>query len=154
MQRYTNRPRRPKAKAAADPDAWHEWLTRALIMALIIFIASQLLLAGLGSQAAIASVGDRIMLNPGTICFGGVPVIPATTRDGASVRRCRLDIAAMKHAGGVLNVLQAGPDGITLSWAGGPTATGAASCKGREIVVSAHDYMILLKAGPKNINAR
>ncbi len=154
MQPFSNKPRRRKARAAANPTVWHECLTRALLTALTIFIASQLFLAGLGSRPAIADVGDEIVLNDSAMRFGAAPMIAASSREAGLVRNCRLDVAAMKHAGGVLSVLQAGPAGVTLSWAGGPTAPGAANCQGGEIILSADDYGTLLKTGPKNINAR
>jgi hypothetical protein len=155
MQLHSNRPRRPEAKAADSDFAWHEWLTHALFTALSIFIGLRLLLAIPGSQPAIATVGDQIAINDAGGRFIAIaPAFTVTEGAGSSARRCRLDIAAMKHQGGVFSVIAAGPGGIRLSWAGGPTAAGEAGCKNREVMMNADDYATLLRAGPQNINAR
>ncbi len=183
MQRFSNKSRRPKAKAAegslkkssaegslkkssaegslkkfsaegsprVGANDWHEIVTRGLVTALVIFIAFQLLYA-LPGQCAVAGVGDRIVINAGSAREAGAPVI--TAAQAASGQTCRLDIATMKHPGGVLTVLEASPGGVLLSWAGGATAQGAADCQRHEIAISANDYVTLLNLGPQNINAR
>ena len=42
---------------------------------------------------------------------------------------CTLEIPIMSVKGGALSVLAVRKDGVMLSWAGGPTATGAQACQ-------------------------
>jgi hypothetical protein len=157
MRRYHNKPhnkppRPPKTKTAPRPSPeWFDGVVGSLFGFFGALVGARLLLAALAAMPAIAAVGDRIPIGPASMPAGltapDIIVHEVTDPAAAAGPACRLNLAIMKHPGGVFSVLAVRPDGIVLSWAGGPTARGEDACAtaNESILVALNDYSLLLK---------
>jgi hypothetical protein len=143
--------RRPKAKAAPRPQHGN-WLGSAYTVLLALMCASvgaQFVAASLAAMPPIVSVGDRIPFGVPARPFAvNLPVVAAAqiaTPQSAPGHVCLLNLQKMMRPGGVFTVLAVRPDGVALSWAGGPTADASAACGNTSpVIVSENDYATLL----------
>ncbi len=145
---------RRRAKAAAVAAARHSrqkprrhWSDSAYgtLLALLGLLAVARVAVG-GTLPPVAQPGDRIVFGA---LAGRSPdiAIPAHLVAGIFAppgAACVLDPAAMAAQPGALAVIAARPDGVMLSWAGGPTAPAPASCAANAtFLVNDIDYIRL-----------
>jgi hypothetical protein len=125
-----------------------------LIGLFAVLAAARIIIAIAASTSHIATVGDRLAVNPASVSpVSRSLVVPARqvsdpwAPPGAA---CSLNLAAMQRPGGSLTVMAVRPDGVMLSWAGGATASGAADCHaaGTPVLVADSGYSSLLMAQP------
>jgi len=97
------------------------------------------------SAASVAVPGDRVVFGYGT---WQVPQVTVPARHVAGIWQkpgtaCRLSVPMMSRRPGALTVLAVRPDGVMLSWAGGPTARAGSDCHagGGSLLVSDSDYL-------------
>jgi hypothetical protein len=151
-------PRRPRAKAIARKPrgivsrlsahaSWND-AYGTLLGVLALLIALRLVVVAACAMPAVANVGDRVALSkawPGVNRAAMLPARMMPTAFAAPGEACRLDIAKMAQAGGVLTVMAVRPDGVVLSWAGSGTSDGA-DCRSRsgEVLLPRNDYVSLL----------
>lgn len=155
MRHFPFRPSRrskTKVKVAPRPQPTN-WLGGAYSVLLALMsatIAAQLVVTSLAAMPGVATVGDRVPMgrapHPFVTSFPVISAAEIATPQATTGRACRLDLQKMLNPGGVFTVLAVRPDGVVLSWAGGPTSAGAAGCaRSAPIIVSAGDYGTLLK---------
>jgi len=161
MLRYSNKPPRkrqdePVAKAIARQKAAVE-VQRHLSRCAKMFYCGMvvcLALRGIGSllpqPGETAQVGDMLKLSE-AVAVPGAPraVVPARLVTGPWAKPggvCGLDESVMLKPGGVLTTMAVRPDGVMLTWNGGATAQGAASCpSSSQLLISREDYQKLYK---------
>ncbi len=130
---------RPAPGDAAEPD-FHGVLAACLLAAVLVIRLT------MGATAAdVAVPGDRVVLGYGTWKVPQI-IVPARHVAGPwqpAGAACKLDVPVMSRRPGALTVLAVRPDGVMLSWAGGPTARGGSDCRagGESLLVSDSDYL-------------
>ncbi len=160
MLRDSNRPRQ---KAALRPAVrtlpkWRNWLAGprlfdAAVLVLAVATATRLVSAAVAHPPPAATPGDIVPITRVANWMSSVNHVDARNLSSAFARpgsACSLQIGRMAQHGGDLTVLAVRPDGVMLSWAGGPTAAPAQACAGGEtgILVSDADYRSLLMRAP------
>jgi hypothetical protein len=163
MLRFFNRPRRlrPKAEAKAavrQMPKWRRWLASprlldAALLMLTLVTATRLVSAAVAHPPPVATPGDIVPVSQAASWMSSVNHVNARNLSDAFAQpgsACSLQISRMAQHGGDLTVLAVRPDGVMLSWAGGPTAAPAKACAGGEtgILVSDADYRSLLMRAP------
>ncbi len=138
MLRYSNRPPRrqkPEVKTAVRlaPKWWQvrtETATNFMLTLLAVVILARLVSAAIIDAPPVATPGDIIKMDTSRwmMLYDTIPARPVASPWAKPGQACTLDIPLMSHEGGVLSVLAVRPDGVMLSWAGGPTATGPLAC--------------------------
>ncbi len=132
-------PRRATESGATDFD-FHTTVAVCLLAAVLVIRLT------LGASAASVAVpGDRVVFGYGT---WQVPQITVPARRVAGIWQkpgaaCQLNVPVMSRRPGALTVLAVRPDGVMLSWAGGPTARRGSDCHagGGSLLVSDSDYL-------------
>jgi hypothetical protein len=159
MLRFSNRPRRPRPKAETKAAGrqmpkWRRWLSSprlrdAAMLALTLVTATRLVSAAVAHPPPVATPGDIVPISRVASWMSSVNHVNARNLSNAFAQPgsvCTLQIGRMARHGGDLTVLAVRPDGVMLSWAGGPTAAPGEACAGGEtgILVSDADYRSLL----------
>jgi len=154
MLRYQNRPPRrsrpkPEVKTAIRPaPKW--WQIRAeaapnfMLTLLAVVTLARLASAAITNPPPVAVPGDIIKMDTSRwmMLYDTIPAREVASPWAKPGVACTLDILLMSHEGGALSILAVRPDGVMLSWAGGPTETGAQACHAGEggLLVPAADY--------------
>jgi len=134
---------RPAQRKRQQPHRRH-WLDSAYgtLLLLLGLLAVARVAVG-GPLPPVAEPGDRIVFGvratqPPDIAIPAHSVAGVFAPAGAA---CVLNPATMAHRPGALTVIAARPDGVLLSWAGGPTASEAAGCAANAtLLVTNTDY--------------
>jgi hypothetical protein len=154
---HHNSSRRSQKKALPKAISQKEFANRFLVIAdnafFFAFSAAVLRIIFLNILAAspLTYVGDMLDFhaNSSAAWDQGIAV-PARRVAGpwaAPGITCELDEPTMAKSGGELTVMAIRPDGIMLSWAGGPTAPGQADCtNGAQMLVTTSSYIKLSSA--------
>jgi hypothetical protein len=154
-------PRRPKAKAVAKvidrrkgkPEPFMSGGSLGLLLAVVaVAFFVRLTTVVMANPAPVAAPGDIVTFS-GPVIRPMVPLGQVTAHAVSGVwgkpgGDCALDLAQMMRVHGALSVHAVRPDGVMVSWAGGPTAEGAADCRTMQsaLLVSAADYQGMMMA--------